>query len=152
MKTLVSNHIELVQFLFNEFSSRLWIDRNLLLMGCIEGRLDGKLFNIEFVANEYLNISTYLDTKEVLDEFLPFLKKVMADSEPICSYDVKSPAVVKDEFVSVIEWELLYPQQTLADIMNGRVFNYNARVYNFKCYNPNKVLLRTAYRYNSTKK
>lgn len=149
MKTLVSNNFELAQLLIKEFYPRINIDQQLLLDGVIQGTLDGKLFKIEFVADEYMNISTYSDNRELLDEFLPLLKRVMANTEPLCFYDVKSPFIVEDEFVSVLEWELLYPQETLYDIASGKVFNYRAKILNFNVFNSNKILLKTNYIVNN---
>lgn len=152
MKTLVSNHFELANLLAQKFGNRLEIDAVALLDGVIQGMLDSKEFCIDFIGDEYLNICTGTESREILDEFLPILKRVMGGLEPLCTYDFLPMGMEAKDAMPTIEWDLQYPKDRMEDVITGDAFNPGDRVYNLNFYNSKKILVKTAYRYNSSDK
>ncbi len=147
MKMLVSNHIELCNLLLKEFSPRIFIDQLGLFFGVIQGELDEKPFVINFASDGYLNLSTTMKTREVIDEFLILFKHVMGGAEPLCTYDVQCPGVPVQESFPTIIWDICDPVLTRYQIENGIGFDNGTIIHNLKFHDPNKILLRTAYKY-----
>lgn len=76
-KTTVSSTYQLNELLKEKYKERLETDPLAVLKGDIRGTFDSKPIIITFKANEYLLISTFANSKEVLDELLPILTERM---------------------------------------------------------------------------
>lgn len=146
MKMSITNHFELIELLGNEFGKRLMIDIESLFHGIVEGMLDSKKFVINFSAEEYLVIYTSVANREVIDEFLPVLKKITG-IEPLCSYDLLPSGMNPKEALPTVEWELDSIENRTREIMTGNAFEPGDFIYNLKFYDHNRVLIKTAYKY-----
>lgn len=138
-KTLVKNSYELYQLLKNKYGKRFYANETAAMMGEIEGSLDSKKIIITFKENEYLLISTSSTSKDILTELQPLLMTIMGDELPICSYDLQSEGLEKENAMPTIEWDIVAPEKRLKEIINGRAFSDNSKILNLKLYNAKDI-------------
>lgn len=128
----IKNAIDLEELLLKKYNDRLDLNSFSSLMGCVEGTFDSKVFKISFDGDKYMVISVSKGANEVLDELLPLLTEVMENIEPICSYDLQGSGMCKDEAMPTIEWDVISPEKRIKEIVNGRAFSSDAKIYNLK--------------------
>lgn len=133
-KKNVSDLEKLELLLTKKFGNRFSIDVSSLLNGGMEALLDFRRFYITFEENKYLLVSTFLKSRELLDELLPVLIEVMGNQQPICSYDLQQEA---DAFPT-IEWDVVDPDNRIRDLVNNRGFLDGTKILNLKLYNGKK--------------
>lgn len=132
-----ANVYKLFELLERKYGYRYKASLFKALMGNVEGTLDNKAFNINFDGEQYLVISTNLRTKDVLNELLPILKKLMKNAKPICSYDLQMEGL--EEVRSTMEWDIKDPDGRLKKIINGKAFPEGFKIHNLKLYNSKKI-------------
>lgn len=133
-KKNVSDLEKLELLLTKKFGNRFSIDVSSLLNGGMSATLDFRRFYITFEENKYLLVSTFQESRELLDELLPFLIEVMGNEHPICSYDLQQEIDV----MPTIEWDVVAPEDRIRDLVKNKGFLDGTKILNLKLYNDKK--------------
>lgn len=139
IKTLVANSYELYKLLEKEFGKRFNADPLIAMMGRISGTFDSQEIRITFDGKKYLIISTSPNSKNILEELHPFLKTIMGNENPICSYDLQGEGLDESDAMPTTEWDIDAPEERIKEIVNGRAFANNCKIHNLELYNDRKI-------------
>ena len=134
-KDIVSS-LDLDCYLNEIFKDRIETDFIAAAKGGVQGRLDGKVFNITFAPEKYALISMDKNAEHELSVLVTVLTDVMNDS-PICSYDMKSEGL--EYALPTIEWDVENPEARIKEIVNGRAFTDKPVISNLKLYGDRKI-------------
>lgn len=137
-KTLVSSVFELDELLKAKLGKDIETDAFSKLIGCLIGTYKGEPFNITFVRNECLLISISKNGKALLEQIQPILSGAMG-SNPICSYDLQCEGIEGKDPEPTIEWDIKDPESRIKEVVNGRAFSKNAKLYKLKLFGDRKI-------------
>lgn len=135
-KRIINSSLQLDCYLCDLFKDRIETDFLTAAKGGVSGTLDEKAFNITFGPNKYALISMKKEDDSELRELVEALSKVM-DSEPICSYDLKTEDV--DFAVPTFEWDIKDPEGRIKEVVNGRAFSDKSQILNLELYGNRRI-------------
>lgn len=134
-KTMARNNIELISYLQDELGDRFDYDLLALLSGGVYGTVDKIPFYITFMPNDFLLISFPPIGKEVEEELIPILNRVMGDAQPICKYILQNEGQELEKAMPTIEWDIVNPDDRISNLVNGRAFHGESNIIDLELFN-----------------
>ena len=128
MFSRVYDQYDIVDQLKLEFKNRIEnINKKELRNGYIHGTLDDKMFCMTYEYDNYIVLSS--DDVDVIDNMQRFCSAIIGEYA-ICSYDLVDEE--SHNSYSTMEWNVRNPNKRLTDLMNGKAYDKDFTIYNFR--------------------
>lgn len=130
----IKNSSDLYDFLSDKFKSRFEGDPLVAMTGAVQGKLDGRLFNLTYLGDNYMLLSAVGEDGRILvDNLMDVLNEVMGCG-PIISYDMNHAGKGQNLVKPTVEWDVVDPEGRIKEIVNGRAFPDKPEITNIKLY------------------